>query len=83
MAVATQRTGACQDQVAEAGQPRQRFALPPGGAGEPCDLGETAGDEPRLRVMAKPESFGESRRDGDDVLQRTANLDADDIARPI
>ena len=50
-----------------------------GHLGQPPHLGEAAGDERRLRVVAEPEPVGPSRRERDHVLRRRAELDAEDV----
>ena len=46
---------------------------------EPRHLGEPARDERGARVVAEPDAFDDPGRDGHDVLERTAKLDADDV----
>ena len=77
--VAAEAAGGRQDQVAHAGQPRKGHRLRPHGQAEPGHLGEPAGDERRARVVAQAQSLQDPRRDGDHVLERAAELDADQV----
>ena len=52
---------------------------PPREIGEPRDLGEPARDDRRARVVPVAEPLDGAGRDGDDVLQRAAALDAVDV----
>ena len=79
-AIARQRPGAGQHQVAESGQPRQRRRLAAQRDRQPRDLGQAARDQRGARVLAQPEAVGEPGRHGDHVLERPADLDADDVA---
>ncbi len=56
---------------------------PPAAQRQPRDFREAARDERRQRVVAEAEPFDDAGRDGDDVLQRAADLDADDVRRPV
>ena len=46
---------------------------------EPRHLVQPARDERRARVEAEPHAFDDARRDRHDVLERAAELDADDV----
>ena len=83
LAVAAQVAGAGQHQIAKAGQAGQRVALRAERHRQPRELGETARDQRGQRVVAEPEAFDDAGRDRDDVLQRAAKLDADDIAAAV
>ncbi len=72
-----------QHEVAQAAQAGQRFAPAALGAGEPRDLGQPARDERRHRVVPEPQAFDDARGDGDDVLQRAANLDAGHVVADV
>ena len=63
--------------------PRASRAARPSRRRQPRDLGEAARDERRQRVVAELHGLGDARGDGDDVLQRRANLDADDVVRSV
>ena len=78
-AVAAQRTGAREHEIAESGEPGERRRLRAQRDAEPRHLGQPARDQRRARVEAEPETLGDSRRDGHDVLERAAELDADDV----
>src|SRR3989449_6614109 len=77
--VARQAPRAGQHEVAESGQAGERPGGGPEGHREARHLGEPACDERRARVLAEPEPVGDPGRDGHDVLQRAARLDADDV----
>src|SRR2546428_3814829 len=77
--VAREAPRAGQHEVAEPGQARERPGGGPEGHREARHLGEPACDERRARVLAEPEPVGDSGRDGHDVFQRPARLDADDV----
>ena len=67
------------DEVADPGEAREGLRAGAGHLGQPPHLGEPAGDERRLRVVAEPEPVGPSRRERDHVLRRRAELDAEDV----
>ena len=50
-----------------------------GGDGQARDLGQAAGDQRGLRVVPEAEALDDAGGDGDDVLQRAAELHADDV----
>ena len=52
------------------------------GARQPRDLRQPARDQRRQRVVAEPQPFDDAGRDRDDVLQRAADFDADDVVDP-
>src|SRR5687767_11603025 len=81
--VAAQRSGTCQDQIAEAGEAGHRFAAGAGGAGQARDLGQPTRDQPGARVVAKTETFDDAGGNGDDVLERSSDLHANDIVGAI
>ena len=60
----------------EAGERQRRAAQ---GDAEAGDLGQAAGDDRRAGVVAGAEAVGHARRDGDDVLERAAELAADEV----
>jgi hypothetical protein len=77
--VAAERRLARRDQVAEPGETLQRLGLRAVGDGEVGHLHETAGDDGGLRVLAVADAVDDADGDGDEVLQHTAELGADDI----
>ena len=79
-AVAAERVEARCDQIAHAGEARERLRLGSAGLPEPRHLDETTGDEGRLRVVAEAEPVDGARREGDHVLRRAAELDPDHVA---
>ena len=81
--VARVRALAGEHQVAEAGEAHQRPRLRPQRRAEPRHLGEPAGHEGGLRVVAELEAAGDAGGDGDDVLGRPAELDAHRIGRDV
>ena len=78
-AVAAERAGAGEDQVADAGEAGEGFAAASAGYGEAGDLGDAAGDEGGGGVVAEADSGGDSGGDGDDVFEGAAEFDADDV----
>ena len=75
-AVARQRSGAGEHQVAEAREPRERVGTPAERHREARDLGEAARDERRHGVVAVAEAVDDAGRDRDHVLQGAGQLDA-------
>ena len=67
------------DDVADPRQPRERQRIGAGRDAQPDHLGQAARDQSRLAVVAEAQSVGSARRDRNDVLQRTAQLDPDDV----
>ena len=78
-AVAALRRDARGDQVAHAGEPRERLRLAAHRHAEPRDLGEPARDHGRARVVADAEPVAHARGDRDHVLERAAELAADHV----
>ena len=78
-AIAREIAGAGEDQVAGAGEAHEGFDPPAEPHAEPRDLRQSARDQRRARVVAEPETVRDAGRDGDDVLHRTAHLDADQV----
>ena len=62
-----------------AGQARERERVGAGRDPDPGHLGQAARDQARLAVVAEPERIGGAGGDRDDVLERTAQLDAQDV----
>ena len=75
--------GAGQHEIAETAQARER--LPPAArrAGQPRHLGQAARDQRRQRVVSETETFDHAGGNRDDVLQRPADLDADDVGAAV
>ena len=78
-AVAAQRAGAREHEVAQPGEAGERRRLRAERDAEPRHLGEAARDERRARVEAEPDALDDAGRDGHDVLERAAQLHADDV----
>ena len=83
VAIAAQVPGARQHEIAEAAQTRQRFAPAAGGAGQPRHLRQAARDQRGQRVVAEAEPLDDAGGNRDDVLQRPADLDADDVVAAV
>ena len=77
--VARQITGAGQHQVAHAGQPHEGFGLPAERYAEPGDLGQAACHQRGAGVVPEPEPVADAGGNGHDILDRAADLGADDI----
>ena len=60
-------------------RPENVSGSPPSAMPEPGQLGEPAGDERGLRVVAVAEAVRDPRRDRDHVLQRAGDLAPDDV----
>ena len=67
------------DQVADAGEAGEGFAVAAEGDAEAGHFGERAGDEGGDRVVAETEAVGHAGGDGIDVLDRAAEFDAGDV----
>ena len=81
--IAAEGARARQHEIAEAAQPGERLAPAAGRARQPRDLRQAARDERRQRVVAQAEPFDDAGGDRDDVLQRAADLDADDVVAAV
>ena len=77
--VAAERAGAGEHQIAHAGEAGEGFAARAAGHGEARDLGNAAGDEGGGGVLTEAHAGSDPGGDGDDVFERAAELDADDI----
>ena len=78
-AVARQRRRAGGHEVAHARQPGERRRVGAESRAEPGGLGQAAGDDRRLGVVAHAQALGHADGERDDVLHRAAELDADDV----
>ena len=78
-AIAGERAGAREHQVAEAGQPGQGLRAPPEGSGQAADLGEPSGDEGGHGVVTIAQAVHDASGDGDHVLESARQLDPDDV----
>ena len=67
------------DQVAHPGEPGERLRAGAAGLAEASHLGQPAGDQRRLRVVAEPEAIDASGGKCHHVLRRGAQLDPDDV----
>ena len=79
-AIARQASGAGEHEVAEAGESGHGFGAASAGDDQAGHFGKAAGDEGGDGVVAEAEAVADSGGDGDDVFQRSAEFDADDIA---
>ena len=77
--VAAERAGARQHEIAEPAQSGERLAAPADGARQARDLGEAARNQRGERVLSETEPLDHAGGNRDDVLQRAADLDADDV----
>ena len=77
--VAGQLRAARRDDVADAREAGERERVRARGDPDAGHLGEAAGHEPGLAVVAEPEAIRRSRSDRDDVLEGAAQLDAEDV----
>ena len=66
--------------VADAGQAGERQRVGAHGHAQARHLGQAARRDSRLAVVADPELLDRAGDDGDDVLERARQLDADDVA---
>ena len=78
-AVARERAGAGEHQIAQAGESGKRFCLAAAGHGEARNLGDAPGDEASSGVVPKAQAGDDTGGDGNDVLERAAEFDADDV----
>ena len=78
-AVAGKRAGAGEHQVAQTGKAGQRLPASPASYRKPGDLRHAAGDDGRGAVVPQPQPGGDAGGDRDDILKRTAQLDADHV----
>ena len=78
-AVAGERAGAGEHQVADAGEAGEGFAAAAAGHGEASDFRDAAGDEGGGGVVAEADSGGDPGGDGDYIFERSAEFDADDV----
>ena len=67
------------DQVAHAGEARERLGRAAAGLAEPGHLGQPARDQRRLGVVAEAEAVDAAGGERDHVLRRGAELDADEV----
>ena len=77
--VARQTRAAGRDQVAHARETGEGQRVGAGGDPEPGHLGQAAGQQAGLAVVAEAESVGRAGGDRHDVLERPAQLDAEDV----
>ena len=80
LSIAGQASRAGEHEIAEPGQPGHGPRDRAQSDRQTRHLGEPARHERGARVLAEPEAVGDSGRDGHDVLQRAADLDADHVA---
>ena len=79
LAVAAAMAGAGQHEIAEPAEAGQRVGAAAHRGGQPRDLDQAAGDQRGHRVVAEAEALDDAGGDGDDVLERAADLDAGDV----
>lgn len=70
---------ACDDEVPHSAEPGECERVGSHCDAESCDFGEPACDERGLCVVAESESVACAGGDGDDVFERAAEFDADDV----
>jgi hypothetical protein len=78
-AVARLVVGTGQYQVAKTGEAHEGVTAGAEGASETQHLGQTAGDQRGTGVGAEPETVGDAGGDGQYVLDRATDLDADQV----
>src|SRR5438105_3011960 len=78
-AIPAMPTDAGRDQVADAGQAEKRLVFRAEGDAEAGHFHEAARKQGRLRIVAEAEAVADASGDADDVLERPAQLDADDV----
>ena len=78
-AIAAVDARARRDEVAHSGKSRERFGSTAERGAEAGDLGETARDDRRARVVAGAEPVAHAGGDRHDVLQHAAEFAADDV----
>ena len=71
------------DQVSDPGKTGKGFQLSAHGHAKPADLRHAPGNEGCLGVVTIPKSVCDSRCQGDDIFQRPANLNPQDIRADI
>ena len=78
-AVPGECAGASEHQVADAGESGEGIAAAAAGYGEAGDFGDAAGHEGGGGVVAEADAGGDAGGDGDDVFERAAEFDANDV----
>src|SRR5262249_5086107 len=78
-AVARERAGAGEHEVAHAGEASERFQSSSQRDAKLRHLMQPARDQRGVGVESEAEAFEHAGSDGDDVLQRAGDLDADDV----
>ena len=78
-AVAREISGAGQNQIAQSGESGHGVEASAAGHDQARHFGETARDQRRHRIVAEAEAIANAGSDGDDVLQRAAQLHADHV----
>src|SRR5215472_9190246 len=78
-AVARESPGAGENEVAKSGESGHGFRAPATSDDQACHLGKTASDERSYRIVAQAEPVANAGSDRNDVLERTTELDSDDI----
>src|SRR5437016_8128360 len=79
VAVAAQRTVACQYQVAKSGKAAHGFRFPAKPRRQPRHFRQTSRDQSRKRIRAKAQPATDARGDGNHVLHRASELYAEYI----
>ena len=77
--VARQARTARRDDIADPREAGKGQRVGAGRQTEAHHLGEPAGDEPSLAVVPEAQAVGSAGGNRDDVLERTAQLDAEDV----
>ena len=79
-AVAREAAGASEDQVAESGESGHGFGAAAAGDDEASHLRKPARDQRGDGIVSQPKAVADSGGDGNDVLERASEFDADYIA---
>src|SRR5690606_12381704 len=73
-AVARQIAGAGENQITDSGESCRGQSITTEGDRKPGHLSDASGDQCSPRVVSKAETIASTRRNRDNVLQRTTNL---------
>ena len=74
-----QRCASCY-KVAHSGKTHTGQGLAAAGMNKTADLGQSAGHDKREGVVAESSTRGNTAHNGDDVLNRSAHLNANDVS---
>ena len=79
-AITREAAHAREDEVPHAGEAGERGGGATESNGQARDLRQSTGDQGGACIVAQPETVGDSRGDGNDVLERASRLHADHVA---